>query len=166
MFLFLNAIITSLDGFVIGINLKFAKTKLKLYNYLVLIITNMIIYSTIIVIYYIFHFHFMTTLITTIFYLILAWNAYHDSNDQNYEHVLPLKHTILIAIAHSLDGGIVSLNFVYNYSLLKIILLFSLAASILLFIGYLFAHLFKNLKHSNIVSALLFIALAIYNYFF
>lgn len=165
MFIFLNAIVASLDGLIIGIGLKLAKTKLTMKNKLLLLFINFIIYTTIITIYYVFQFQFMTTGITTILYLILAWNAYKSNEEEKYDQSLTMKKTILLAISHSLDGSIVSLNFVYNYNILFIIFLFSLASILLLLAGYYFANLFKNIKKSNYISALLFILLAILNLF-
>lgn len=163
MFLFTNAFVASLDGFAIGIGLKLCKTKLTFKNNITLFLTNVIIYSFALILYYSFHFHFMTKSITTILYLFLAYNAYKDEHEDEYEKTLSLKNTFLLAAVHSLDGSIVSLNFVYAYSLATIILVFSIASILLLFIGYYFANFFKDMKKSNLWSAFLFVFLAIVN---
>lgn len=165
MFILLNALVSSLDGLIIGISLKLSNTKLTLKNYLILFITNTLIYSTITTLYYAFYLKFMTTTITTILYLLLAINAYKENRDDEYSKILSIKQTILLAIVHSLDGSIISLNFVYNYNIIFIILLFSISAILLLILGYLFAKIFKKIKKGNYISAFLFILLAILNLF-
>ncbi len=165
MFIFLNALVASLDGLIIGIGLKLAKTKLTMMNKLIIFLTNIFIYSIIIFLYYSLKIKFMTMVITTLLYLFLAWNAYHTKEDEEYEKSLSIKKTIFIAATHSLDGSIVSLNFVYNYNILFIILLFSFFSILLLICGYMFAKLLSNIKKSNLINALLFLALAIINLF-
>lgn len=165
MFILLNALVSSLDGLIIGISLKLSNTKLTFKNYLILFITNTLIYSTIITLYYAFHFKFMTTTITTILYLLLAINAYKENHNEEYSKILSIKQTIILAIVHSLDGSVVSLNFVYDYNIIFIILLFSISAILLLILGYLFAKNFKKIKKGNYISTFLFILLAILNLF-
>lgn len=164
MFIILNALAASLDGYIIGISLKLSKTKLTLKNNLIILFTNFFIYTTIIVLYYSFKCRIMTTSITTILYIILAWNAYKEK-EEHFEKALTTKKAIILAAAHSLDGSLVSLNFVYEYNLIYIILLFGITSLVLLLIGYYFANLFKSTKKSNFISALLFILLAIFNLF-
>ena len=166
MFLILNAIVASLDGLIIGIGLKLSKVKLTLKNNIIFLLTNFFIYSIVILFYYTFHFKFMTTTITTLLYLLLAWNAYKSNEKEKYEQKLTFRKNILLAITHSLDGSIISLNFVYNYNLNLIILSFSLCSLLLLLTGYYFATILKNIKNSNLISAILFIILAILNLFF
>ena len=43
MFIFLNALVASLDGLIIGIGLKLAKTKLTMMNKLIIFLTNIFI---------------------------------------------------------------------------------------------------------------------------
>ena len=166
MFLLLNSIVASIDGFIIGISLKITKTKLSWKNNLTIFLTNFFIYFTIISCYYFFKFHFMTTYITTFFYLFLAWSSYHNKQNETYNHKLSIKNSIFIATAHSLDGGVISLNFVYDYPLIIIILMFSFIAFALLLIGYYFANIFNSLKYTNVCCSGLFIILAIWNLFF
>lgn len=163
MLLLLNAIVASLDGFIIGISLKLAKTKLTIINNIILFLTNLIIYAGIILLYVFLHFKFMTPFITTILYLYLAWNAYNNKENNNFNTFLTIKQTVLIATTHSLDGSIISLNFVYNYNIILIISLFSFLAIFFLLLGYYFANLFKNIKHTNLINFMLFILLAILN---
>ena len=161
----LNAFTSSLDGLIIGISLKLSNTKLNLTNYLIMFITNLLVYSTIITLYYEFHFKFMTTPITTILYLLLAINAFKTDINEQYEQKLAIKQTIILAIVHSLDGSILSLNFIYSYNILFIILLFSVLAIFLLIVGYFFANNFKKIKKGNYINTFLFIVLAILNLF-
>lgn len=163
MFLILNAIIASLDGLIIGISLKISKIKLTIKNNLIFLLTNIFIYTLITLLYYNFEFKFMTTGVTTILYLILAWNAFKSNEEEITKNNLSILNTIAIGISHSIDGSIVSLNFVYTYNLLCIINLFSFISLITLLIGYYFANIFKKLKKSNTISALLFILLAFLN---
>ena len=107
----------------------------------------------------------MTTTITTILYLLLAINAYKENHNEEYSNTLSLKQTIVLAIVHSLDGSIVSLNFVYIYNILFIVLLFSISAILLIVIGFSFAQNFNKIKKGNYISASLFILLAIINLF-
>lgn len=163
MFLILNAIIASLDGLIIGISLKLSKIKLTIKNNLIFLLTNIFIYTLITLLYYNFEFKFMTTGVTTILYLILAWNAFKSNEEEITKNNLSILNTIAIGFSHSIDGSIVSLNFVYTYNLLYIITLFSFISLITLLIGYYFANNFKRFKKSNTISALLFILLAFLN---
>jgi len=165
MLLILNALVASLDGIIIGISLKISKTKLSYKNNLLFLFTNLFIYTLIIILYYYFKFTFMTTGVTTILYLILAWNAYKSNENKTFEKNLPFLNTITLAFTHSLDGSIVSLNFVYIYNIIYIIYLFTFISLIMLFVGYYFANIFKNIKKSNTICALLFILLAFLNFF-
>ncbi len=163
-FLLGNALVASLDGFIIGISLKLAKTKLTFTSYSIFFLTNLIIYYSIITLYYVFHLHFMTTFITTILYLVLAFNAYKEE-EKNYDQKLNFKKTLMLAAAHSIDGSIISLNFVYKYTSLTISLIFGITSLLLILIGYYFATVFKNFKNRNKWNAGLFILLALLNLF-
>lgn len=167
MFIILNAIIASLDGLIIGISLHLSKTKITLKNNIIFLITNFLIYTLVNYLYIFFHFTFMTKTITTFLYLFLAWNAYKTNDEEEIcIHDLTFKKNILLAFTHSLDGSIISLNFINQYNLILIIGLFSFSSLLLLLIGYYFANILKNIKKSNLISALLFILLAILNQFF
>ena len=166
MFILLNALVASLDGLIIGIGLKLSRTKLTLINKIVFLLTNILIYTFIIIIYYHLHIKFMTTPITTLLYLFLAWSAYKNKENEAYEQKLKIEKNILLAATHSIDGSIVSLNFVYNYNIIYIITIFSIASILLLIIGYKWANSFKNIKKSNLITALLFILLALINLIF
>ncbi len=164
MLLLLNAIVASLDGIIIGISLKLANAKLTIKNSTILFINNYLIYSAIIFLYCFFNFKFMTPTIATLLYLFLAWHIFKENNDNNnYDYNLSFKQLFLLSLTHSLDGGIISLNFVYDYSLFIIITTFSTFAIVFLCLGYIFAKSLKQIKKSNLISALLFVLLAILN---
>ncbi len=165
MFIILNSVIASLDGLIIGISLKLKKIKLETKNTLIFFIGNIIIYSIFISLYYFFDLKFMTKNITTILYLILAINTIKSKESNNF-NCLTIKNTIFLTLAHSLDGTIVSLSFIYNYNNIFIILLFSISSTIILILGYYFAKIFKHIKKEELISGLLFIILAILNQFF
>ncbi len=165
MFLLLNSLVASLDGLLIGIGLRLAKSKLSTTNILSIFIGNMMIYTFFLLLYYYFKLSFMTKTISTILYLFLAWRALKEDEKANYQKKLTLLECCLLTLTHSLDGTIISLNFVYNYPLFEIIALFSFMSVAVLYIGYTFATLFSGIKKANILSALLFILLAIINQF-
>lgn len=162
MFLLLNAFIASLDGILIGTSLKLSKIKLTKINFLLFFIGNILIYFLSLYIYYYFKLTFMNKIISTIFYLLLGFNSLKENNHKKY-YKLSLIDYLLITITHSLDGTLISLNFVYNYSLIYITIIFSIFSISLLYIGY---KIFKlKFKNSNIISFILFLLLAILNYF-
>ena len=72
----------------------------------------------------------------------------------------------MLIFTHSLDGTLVSLSFVYDYSSLFLILLFSFMSILILLCGYYFGSLFSIKKRNRYIGALLFILLAILNQFF
>ena len=166
MFLILNSIVASLDGLIIGIGLKLAHTKLSKTNILTISIGNIVIYTFFLTLYYYFKLTFMTKLISSCLYLFLAWRSYKEKENNTYTEKLSFLECILLTITHSLDGTLISLNFVYNYQLIYIISIFSFSSIILLLLGYYFAKLIKITKKSNYISACLFLLLAFTNQFF
>ncbi len=164
MLLLINALGASLDGLIIGISLKLAKTKITFSNYLLIALTNTLIYTSIILLYTKFSLKLITPLVISVFYLYLAWHTYHEKNSPNIKS-LSIKQSIFLAIIHALDGSIIALNFVYDYPLFLIIFIFAFFSIFCLVLGYLLAKHIKLSKNSNKVSALLFILLAILNYF-
>lgn len=166
MFLFLNSIVASLDGLIIGISLKLLNIKITKYNITFMVISNIFIYSIFLFLYYYFNFTFITKNITTIFYLLLAYNAYKN-NDENikYKNKLTIIQCLVLGTTHSLDGGIIALGFVYKYPLFYIISIFSFMSIFILLLGFYFANYLKNIKKGNLISSFLFILLAIINYF-
>lgn len=165
MFLILNSIAASLDGLIIGIGLKLAKVKISKTNTFIILIINILIYTFFIIIYKYFNLSFMTKTISTLLYLLLAWHSLKEEKENDYQKKLTISECIILATTHSLDGTIISLNFVYNYPSTYIIFIFSFMSIFILLIGYYFANIFKNTKKSNCLSCLLFILLAILNYF-
>lgn len=163
MFLWINSIVASLDSLILGINLGLMNVKLKKINFITILISNILIYSGILFLYYFFQLNFITKNIVTIFYLILAYNAYQNKEDVNYQKLSFIKSFILGA-SHSIDGGLIALNFVYKYPLIYTISLFSFNSLLFLFLGYSFFK--KKIKKANLISAILFILLALLNYVF
>ena len=165
MFLFLNALVASLDGLIIGISLRLENTKITKTNILTILIGNYVIYAFFLFLYYHFRLTFMTKNITTLLYLILAWNAYRNKDTMETKaNILSLKECLLITLTHSLDGTVISLSFVYNYPLIHIVTVFSFASLIILLFGYYFANIIK-VKKENLISAILFLLLATINQF-
>ncbi len=167
MFLLLNSIVASLDGLIIGIGLQLSKVKLSKTNILTIFLGNSLIYTFFLTIYYYFQFTFMTKTISTLLYLFLAYRSLKEKEEQRkYKKTLHFLECVLLTLSHSLDGTIISFNFVYTEPILKIVSYFSLASILILLIGYYFASIFKNNKKSNYISAILFLLLAIINQFF
>ncbi len=165
MFLLLNAIVASLDGLIIGISLRLGGTKITKKNIITILIGNYMIYAFFLLLYYYFQFTFMTKNITTLLYLILAWNAYRNKNTLEFKtNTLSFRECLLITLTHSLDGTIVSLSFVYNYSVIHIVAIFSAISLLLLLCGYYFSKIVKT-KKENLISSILFLILAIINHF-
>ena len=169
MLVFLSAFVASLDGFIIGLSLRLSNIKFSKRNGIFFLLGNIFIYSLAIFSYTYFHFQFVTTLVSTILYLILAYFTFMDSEEINtYENMqnLSFGKLILLILTHSLDGTLVSLSFVYDYSMLFLILLFSFMSISILLFGYYFGILFKFKKKNRYIGSILFILLAFLNKFF
>ncbi len=166
MFLILNSIVASLDGLIIGIGLRLSHIKLTKSNMFTIFIGNFFVYLFFPSLYYYFKFTFMTKTITTILFLILAIHSW--CNQETYTIIKPtlgFLNCILVTLAHSLDGTIISLSFVYQYKILPICCLFSIMSLGILLVGYYFSSIFKNTKKENHMSAFLFLLLALINHF-
>lgn len=167
MFLLFTSFVASLDGFLIGMGLRLANISLTKKNILTIFIGNLLIYSFFLILYSFFHLSFMTKLFSTILYLLFAWKTFREKEKENsYQETLNFKECLLLTLTHSLDGTIVSLRFVYFYSLWKIIFIFSFSSLFLLLLGYFSARIFKNFKKGNYLATGLFLILAILNQFF
>lgn len=166
MFLLINSIVASLDGLIIGIGLRLSNVKVNKTNILTILIGNFLIYTLFLTLYYSFQFTFMTKTISTILYLFLAYRSLKEETKKEYQEKLKFWECILLTLSHSLDGTLISLNFVYTEPMIKIVTYFSLSSLLILLIGYYFASVFKNNKKSNYWSAFLFLLLAIINQFF
>ena len=111
----------------------------------------------------------MTTLVSTILYFILAYFTFIDSEEiDTYQEgqILSLGKLLLLILTHSLDGTLVSLSFVYDYSIFFLVLLFSFMSITILLIGYYFGKLFRMKKKNRYIGSILFVLLAILNQFF
>ena len=109
----------------------------------------------------------MSKTFTTILYLVLAYQAFKNKDEVNFNGKnLNLLNCLILTLTHSLDGAIISLNFVYSYNIMYISLIFSIMSLLTLLIGYYFAKYLKNLSKNNYISALLFIILAVINQYF
>ncbi|MCI8575020.1 MAG: hypothetical protein HFI09_00960 [Bacilli bacterium] len=169
MFVFFSAFVASLDGFIIGLGLRLSHIKFSKKDILLFFLGNVIIYSFAIFAYTFFHFRFVTTLVSTILYLVLAYFTFIDSEEINtYEecHNLTFGKLALLILTHSLDGTLVSLGFVYDYSLFFLVLLFSTMSIGILLFGYYFGRLLKTKKKNRYIGSILFVLLAILNQFF
>ncbi len=166
MFLFLNAIAASLDGLIIGIGLRLAHIKFLRRHMFIMWLGNFLIYALFLSLYYFFKLAFMTKTITTILYLVFAIHAWHSEESFVVkEKTLGLISCLLLTLTHSLDGTIVSLNFVYQYKIVHICCVFSSMSLLILLVGYYFAKLFKSKKKESYISASLFLLLALINQF-
>ena len=111
----------------------------------------------------------MTTLVSTILYFILAYFTFIDSEEiDTYQEgqILSFGKLLLLILTHSLDGTLVSLAFVYDYSIFFLVLLFSFMSITILLIGYYFGKLFRMKKKNRYIGSILFVLLAILNQFF
>lgn len=165
MFLLLNAFIASIDGFIIGSSLRFSHIKLTKSNIIAFFFGNVLIYFFSLFLYYYFHLTFMTKNISTILYLLLAFHSLKEEETPEFSKKLTKVNFLLLILTHSLDGTIVSLNFVYNYSLYWITFIFSFFSIFLLLAGYYSSKKIKEIKNSHYLSFFLFLLLAILNYF-
>lgn len=165
MFLILNSIVASLDGLVIGIGLRLSNVVLDKKNLFTIFLGNILIYTFFLTLYYYFQLTFMTKFISTCLYLFLAWRSFKEEH-KVYDKNLSFFECVLLTLTHSLDGTLISLNFVYAYTIPLIVCIFSLSSILVLLFGYYGTCLFKNIKNSHFVSAILFLLLAIINQFF
>ncbi len=169
MLLLLSSFVASLDGLVLGFGLKSLKIKLSFSNIITLFFSNFFIYFIVLFLYTFFQLQFVTKPVSTFFYLLLALFAWKNKDDVDGENVsieLGFFPCIMLSFTHSLDGTLISLGFVYQYSFLLIAILFSFMAVLLFVFGYLLAHKMEFIKKSNHFSGLLFLFLAILNQFF
>lgn len=168
MFVLLSSFVASLDGFIIGLSLKLSGVKISKQNMVTFLFGNLFIYSFAILAYTFFHFQFITNFVSTILYLILAYFTFAEDEKLNQvnDKTLSFGKWIMLIFTHSLDGTLVSLSFVYDYSSLFLILLFSFMSILILLCGYYFGSLFSIKKRNRYIGALLFILLAILNQFF
>lgn len=169
MFVFFSAFVASLDGFIIGLSLRLSNIKFSNKNIFLFLLGNIIIYSLAIFAYTFFHFQFVTTLVSTILYFILAYFTFIDSEEiDTYQEgqILSFGKLLLLILTHSLDGTLVSLSFVYDYSIFFLVLLFSFMSITILLIGYYFGKLFRMKKKNRYIGSILFVLLAILNQFF
>lgn len=165
MFLILNSIVASLDGLIIGVGLRLSHVSLSKKNIFILFWGSILIYSLFLFFYSVFHFSFMTKFISTCLYLFLAWRSFKEEH-KVYDKNLSFFECVLLTLTHSLDGTLISLNFVYVYTIPLIVCIFSLSSILVLLFGYYGTCLFKNIKNSHFISAILFLLLAIINQFF
>lgn len=167
MFLFFNAIVASLDGVIIGTCLKLMNVYLSRKNIFYIFLTNLIIYTIFLNIYYYLNLTFMTKNVVSILYLCFAFFSFFNKEEIDIKQKkLNLLSCILLSLTHSLDGVSISLSFVYKVNIIYIIVVFSIFSIILLLIGYYFANIFKKNKKADIINALLFLFLFISNQFF
>lgn len=163
MFLLLNALVASFDSLIIGISLKIEKTILNYKNFFILFISNIIIYLIFLKLYLYLNINSMTKTVVTILYLILAYRSLTNNDKNENIKKLTVSKTILLALVNSLDGILVSLQFVSSYKILCITTIFSFASILFLIIGYYFAILFKKNIANSFFNSFLFICLAILN---
>ncbi len=166
MFLLLNAIVASLDGWIIGIGLRLSNIRLSKKDMFIILIGNFLIYTFFLFLYYYFKFTFMTKTLTSVLYILLGLNSLRNEEICQFkQNKLSILNCILITLTHSLDGTMISLSFVYNYSILHISSIFCVMSLVILLFGYYFA---KILNHSkkNYIGAFLFFLLALINQFF
>lgn len=167
MFLFINSIVASLDGLIIGIGLRLSNQKLSKKNFFTILIGNILIYTFFLFFYKYFKCTFMTKNVTTILYLLLAWSAFHSNDSFSFhDKSLSFLNCLLLTVTHSLDGTLISLHFVYTYKLFLISFLFGCMSLLILLIGYYFAKPLQFNKKSKYISTFLFFLLAFINQFF
>ncbi len=168
MMLIFSAFVASLDGLLIGLSLRLSHQKLTYFNIFILFSGNIFLYSTLLSIYFLFHFQFVTKFISTIFYIFLAYNSFSQKNKETLPETTCLNFSscLFLTLVHSIDGALVSLGFVYEYPIFLIIFLFSFMAVLLMVIGNYGGSFFQNIKKSNYYGAFLFLLLAIFNQFF
>ena len=113
MFLIFNALVASLDGLIIGIGLRLANIKISKKNILIILLGNLFVYYFSLYIYKSFNLSFMSKTFTTILYLVLAYQAFKNKDEVNFNGKnLNLLNCLILTLTHSLDGAIISLNFV------------------------------------------------------
>lgn len=168
MILFLSSLVASLDGFLIGFNLKISQVKMKRKDFCFFFCGNLILYSIVLYSYAFFQFTFFTSFVSACFYVILAYLSLFDHEEKfsiAQKHLTILTLFLLI-LSHSIDGTLISLGFVYEYSIWLLVFLFSFMSVFILFLGYSIGMLFPEIKYSNYVCALLFLLLAFGNFLF
>lgn len=165
MFLLFNAIVASMDGFVMGMGLRLARVKITKGNMIVFLLGNVIIYTFFLFLYRYLQLRIITKFGTTILYLVLSWYAFKNK-EESYPKSLEFKELMLLLLTHSIDGTAISLGFVYSYRLEAIVVSFSLLSVAVLILGYYSVNVFQGFKKTNYISSLLFVLLAIWNQFF
>lgn len=163
LMIFFSAFVASLDGFFIGLSLKFGNITLRKQDILFFLIGNLMIYSLFLFSYSFFQFHFFTDYISFLLYLFLAYLYFFDTKETPSftNHSLSISTFFLLLVSHSIDGTLVALSNVYDYSVWFLVFLFSFMSLFILLVGYYFGSLFPNFKHSNWICAILFLLLAL-----
>ncbi len=157
--LLLSTLATSIDSFIIGLSLKLTKTPLNrkeflfsyLYTFLLLILFHSIIYLLNISIIFKYTQFFL--------FFLLALLSLKKEKEEKRNHG-SLKELLIILFGNSIDGMLVSMTFLNQYSFLFLSFLFSSTSLILLYMGYKLPIKRKKRKYMNSV---IFFLLAIFS---
>ena len=157
--LFLSAIATSMDSFLIGFSLKNTH-KLTMNDLIVLWFGYIFTLYIILKIFSLFQIQIDQPIFKCIVFFILGILCLKEQKEE-YQISIKKRTLFFLTLTNSLDGCIVALTFTKTYPLLYISFLFSSFSIILLWLGYKFSKQKKN----RWLSPFLYFSLAILSFF-
>ena len=156
--LFLSAIATSMDSFLIGFSLN--EQKLTIKNFILLWLSYILTLYILLLISSLLKIQIDQPILKSILFFILGILCLKGQKEK--QHISIKKRTmIFLSLSNSLDGWLVALTFVKFYPLLYISLIFSSFSLILLWLGY----KFPKQKKNQWLSPFLYFILAILSFF-
>lgn len=165
MFLIFSAISSSIDSFIIGINMKLGKTKIKKKEFVFIFLITFLILLIYHFLFSLFHINLGNKWINIIIYItlgILALIHKEEKKEADFSVNLKPKKFLLLVLSHCTDGFIISLTFLNQFSYPFLCFIFAFSGVLFTFLGYTIA---KDFKNSNIISAFIFFLLAIWSIF-
>ncbi len=160
--LFLSAIATSMDSFIMGISFKISKTKLTLKNIVELSLGSFLTITFFHITMQIFHISVANKFTKFLLFLILGIFSLKKEEKKKYQKKLTPKEILLIILSNSIDGFLVSLTFTTQYSITLLSFIYAITGIFLLLLGNKTP---ISWKKRDYISTVLFFVLAITSLF-
>jgi len=160
--LFISAIAASMDSFVIGISLKLNKMKLHLLEILEMSLGSFITILFFHILLNTFHIQIHHKFTKFILFILLGILSLKKEKKKIPYQALNQKDIFLIILSNSIDGFLISLTFINQYSYIFLSFIYSFSGIFLLILGNSFS---INIKKSDLISTTLFFLLALISLF-
>ncbi len=163
--IFFHAFVASLDGFFMGMALRIRNISFSLFYRILFLFGNLFLYTFFLCSYQFFSLPFFTKPFSIGCYLFLFFFSLRSSTD------IPMMEMkffpfLTVLLSHVLDGGIISLQFVYSYPIWFLVFLFSFFSYRLFFFGFSFGKYLPFIQKSNYLVAFFFFLLLILHILF